>query len=159
MTTVVDTSALLALLYPDDVQNDRAAHLLQAASEAGKVAINRVVYSELAADATFDSRENLEYFLEDTGIAVATLTNDVAFRAGEAFSTYLDRRGETLQCPTCGTETTFDCPSCGTEITARQHVAPDFLIGAHAESTGRLVTFDDGFYRDYFDVELWTVSD
>lgn len=159
MTTVIDTSALLALLYPDDVHNERAAQHLQAASEAGKPAINRVVYAELAADSTFDSREALEYFLADTGIVVEPLTNDIAFRAGQAFSTYLARRGEDLQCPTCGEKTTFECPSCGTEITARHHVAADFLIGAHAESRDRLLTFDDGFYRDYFDVELWTVTD
>lgn len=159
MTTVVDTSAILALLYPDDIHNERAAHYLQSASEAGKPAINRVIYAELAADSTFDSREGLEYFLADTGIVVEPLTDDISYSAGEAFATYLDRRGEELQCPSCGTDTTFECPSCETTITARQHVAADFVMGAHAAARDRLLTFDDGFYRDYFDVDLWTVAE
>lgn len=159
MTTVVDTSALLALLYPDDEHSDRATELLSAATADSKLVINHVVYSELAADDTFQSRENLDYFLSDTGITVEDLSPDVSFRAGEAFDTYLSRRGEELQCPACGTETTVECPDCAETLTARQHVAADFVIGAHAEAAGRLLTFDDGFYRDYFDVELTTVSD
>jgi predicted nucleic acid-binding protein len=158
-TTVVDTSALLALLYPDDEHNERAADLLQRAAEDGKLAINSVVYAELAADDTFGSREELDYFLSDTGIAVESLDREVSFRAGEAFQRYLSRRGDSLQCPACGTETTFTCPECGTEITARQHIAADFLIGAHAETADRLLTFDSGFYRDYFDVPVRTVSE
>lgn len=159
MTTVVDTSAILALLYPDDVHNERAADYLQRASEAGKPAINRVIYAELAADSTFESREELEFFLADTGIVVEPLTNDISHDAGEAFARYLDRRGEELQCPACGTESTYECSSCGADITARQHIAADFVIGAHAEARDRLLTFDDGFYRDYFDVALWTVTE
>jgi len=53
MTTVVDTSALLALIYPDDEHNERAVSLLTAAAEHGKLAVNHVVYGELAADSTF----------------------------------------------------------------------------------------------------------
>lgn len=155
MTTVVDTSAILALLYPEDAHNEPAAQQLQSATEAGKTAINHVVYAELAADSTFAAREDLDYFLDDTGIVVESLDADIAYRAGETFGSYLDRRGETLECPACGTETNFECPSCGTEITARQHIAADFLIGAHAESRDFLLTFDDGFYREYFEVDLW----
>jgi len=158
MTTVADTSVLVALLYPDDEHNDGAVKLLSDDAEVGKLAINPVVYSELAADETFDSRENLDYFLSDTGIAVETLSRDVSFRAGQAFETYLARRGEGLQCPACGTEATVECPDCHTRITARQHIAADFLIGAHAEVAGTLLSFDDGFYRDYFDVEVRTVT-
>ncbi|MEF8786418.1 MAG: PIN domain-containing protein [Haloarculaceae archaeon] len=159
MTTVVDTSALLALLYPDDDHNDRAVELLSEASEAGKLTINPVVYSELAADEIFDTEENLDYFLSDTGIAVETLPRNVSFRAGQAFGTFLSRRGETLQCPACGTEITVECPDCDAAITARQHIAADFLIGAHAETAGSLLTFDSGFYRDYFDVDLSAIVD
>lgn len=159
MTTLVDTSALLALLYPDDAHNDRAVTLLSRAAESGKLLINPVVYGELAADETFADRDNLDYFCSDTGLVVEGLPRDVAFRAGDAFETYLSRRGDTLQCPACGTETEIHCPDCGTRIAPRQHIAADFLIGAHAEAAGRLLTFDRGFYRDYFDVELQTVAD
>lgn len=50
-------------------------------------------------------------------------------------------------------------PGCGTAITARLHVAADFLIGAHAASADALLTFDDGFYRENFDVECHTITD
>jgi predicted nucleic acid-binding protein len=158
MTIVVDTSALLALLYPDVEHDDRAAQLLTTAAEDGRLAINSVVYSELATDPTFGDPDELEYFLDDTGIAVDDLAGDVAYRAGEAFQTYLERRGEALECPDCGHETTFECPDCDRPITARQHIAADFLIGAHAESVGTLLSFDAGFYRDYFDVSVRTVT-
>lgn len=159
MKTVVDTSAILALLYPDDRHNARAVEQLQAASEAGKIAINPVVNSELAADSTFGSRDELEYFLSDTGLVLESITAAMSYRAGESFRTYLDRRGDYLECPSCGHETGLDCPACGTSISARQHVAADFLIGAHAEAADRLLTFDEGFFRDYFDVTVQTVSD
>lgn len=154
-TTVVDTSALLALLYDDDVHNDRSSDLLARAASEGKLVINGVVYAELAADATFESSGNLEHFLTDLGIRVDRPTELALFRAGEAFQTYLERRGEELECPRCGNETTFDCPACGTQITARQHLASDFVIGAHAADVGRLLTFDAGFHRDYLDVDVF----
>ncbi|MFB6142393.1 MAG: PIN domain-containing protein [Halorientalis sp.] len=159
MTTVVDTSALLALLYPDDEHNDRAATLLAKAASDGRLAANPVVYAELAADSTFSDRADLDYFLEDTGIAVDAVPESAWFRAGDAFGRYLDRRGDDLECSACGHATTHDCPECGRTITARQHIAADFLIGAHAEAVGSLLTFDDGFYRDYFDTPIRTVAD
>lgn len=159
MTTLVDTSALLALLYPDDDHNERAVRVLTDAAADGRLAINPVVYAELAADSTFTDRADLDYFLDDTGIVVDAVPDTATFRAGETFGTYLDRRGDELECPACGHATTHDCPECGRTITARQHIAADFLVGAHAESVGSLVTFDAGFYRDYFDVDVLCVSD
>lgn len=158
MTTVVDTSALLALLYPDDDHNDRAERLLTEAAAENRLVINPVVYAELAADSTFTDRDDLDYFIDDTGIETDEIPAETAYRAGEAFETYLSRRGEELECPGCGRATTFECPDCGRAITARQHIAADFLIGAHAEREGELITFDGGFYRDYFDVSVRTVK-
>lgn len=159
MRTVVDTSALIALLYPDDAHNERAATLLRAAAEEGALVVNPVVYAELAADSYFGSPDELDAFLDDTGIGVEEIPHEARFAAGEAFGTYLGRRGEALQCSECGHRTTYECPECGATITSRQHVAADFLIGAHAETAGTLLTFDAGFYRDYFDVECRTVRE
>lgn len=158
MTTVVDTSALLALLYPDDEHNERASELLTAAASDDRLAINPVVHAELAADSTFGAVEELDYFLSDTGIVVDELPREVAFRAGETFAAYLDNRGATLQCPACGHEATHECPECGRTVTTRQHIAADFLVGAHAEQSGSLLTFDSGFFREYFDVDVRSVS-
>jgi predicted nucleic acid-binding protein len=152
--TLVDTSVLLALLYDDDRFNDRSSTLLAEAASDGRLLINQLVYAELAADDTFSDRDGLDRFLSDVGIGVEPPNRDACFAAGEAFQRYLDRRGEAFECPSCGHETTVTCSECGETLTARQHIAADFLIGAQAEAVGRLLTFDTGFYRDYFDVEV-----
>ncbi len=149
-TTVVDTSAVLALLY--DEGRDVSETLATAASDS-KLVVNPVVYAELAADPTFDDADALEYFLDDVGIAVDSPPREADFLAGEKFQAYLERRGGGLQCPSCGSETRVSCPDCGESLGVRQHVASDFLIGAHAATTDRLVTYDSGFYRDYFDID------
>lgn len=156
--TVVDTSALVALLSPDDVHNEAAASLLYDAAERGALLVNPVVYAELAADPFFDTSEALDAFLDDTGIVVEAIPRSAQFDAGTSFQTYLDRRGDGLQCSECGHQTTYVCPECEAEITARQHVASDFLVGAHAELNDALLTFDSGFYREYFDVECLSIA-
>lgn len=159
MKTVVDTSALLALLYPDDAHNERASSLLHEAYNRGALVVPDVVYAELAADSVFDERSDLEHFLTDTGLDRESPSSAALFAAGKRFQTHLDRRGEALQCPSCGERALFRCPSCDTEITARQHIAADFVIGAQAElDADALLTFDEGFYREYFDVEVLTAE-
>lgn len=155
--TVVDTSALIGLLYPDDEHNERAAIRLQDAAEQGTLLVNPIVYTELAADPFFESTSDLDTFLDETGIVVEEIPRKALFEAGDAFQTYLERRGERLQCSECGKRFTCTCGECGATITARQHIASDFLIGAHASAADRLLTFDHWFFRDYFDVECWTI--
>lgn len=160
MKTVVDTSALLGLLYPDDPHNERASSLLHQAYQQGALAIPDVVYAEPAADSVFDERAELEEFLTDTGIDQESPSEAALFAAGQQFQTYLDRRGEALQCPACGERSLYQWPSCDSEIAARQHIAADFVVGAQAEhDADALLTFDAGFYREYFDVEVLTVDE
>ncbi len=153
MRTFVDTSALIALLYPEDNHNRKASTLLGKAYDEGSIYINTVVYSELAADPFFDSRSYLDTFLEDTRISVKKMEKDTLFKAGEYFQMYLQDRGEELQCPSCGERTIFKCPRCERKIQSRQHIPSDFLIGSCAEKFDRLVTFDKGFFREFFDIE------
>lgn len=153
MRTFVDTSALIALLYPDDDHNKRASDLLGRAYDKGSIYINDVVYAELAADPFFESTDHLDSFLEDTGISVERMAEGTLFRAGEYFQKYLQNRGEELQCPSCGERTLFECPSCGRNIQARQHIPSDFLIGSCAENFDSLVTFDKGFFGEYFEID------
>lgn len=154
MKTVVDTSALVALLYPDDEHNERASELLGEAHSQGALVVNPITYAELSADGTFASTDELDAFFGDTGVRVEEAERQALFRAGEAFQEYLDERGDELQCPSCGETAVFECPSCGNEINARQHLPADFVIGAHAEEQAdAIVTFDTGFFDTYFGVE------
>ena len=150
MTTAVDTNALLALLY-DDAHADASEAALRRAYRNGRVVITPVVYAELAADGHFESAAALDEFLTDLSIQRTDPSQAALFQAGEAFQQYTDRRPAGLQCPSCGTEQTVPCTECGTDLTPRQHIAADFLIGAHAAvDCERLLSFDSGFYATYF---------
>lgn len=159
MKTVVDTSVLIALLNPDETHNERASELLMQAYSDGAVVIAPVTYTELGADPYFEAADDLDAFLDDTSIRIEEPEAETLFVAGGAFQTYLDRRGEELQCSECGTETVFQCPDCDASVTARQHVPADFLIGALAdEQADRLLTFDGGFFETYFTLDVLTLQ-
>ncbi len=71
--------------------------------------------------------------------------------AAGAWRAYLKNRDGTLQCGRCGKKGSFKCGGCGAVIAVKQHIISDFLIGGHAVVTsGKLLTRDRGFYRDYF---------
>ncbi|MFB6209369.1 MAG: type II toxin-antitoxin system VapC family toxin [Candidatus Nanohaloarchaea archaeon] len=147
--TVVDTNVLIALLNSGDDLNEKAEQLLGKLDREGGIFINPVIYSELST--YFQDRKKLDKFIEDTGIRVESISKESAFVAGEKFSEYLSNRPERLQCPECGSKTDAEYPDCGNSIKARQHIAPDFLIGSHAKVQGdRLASFDTGFHSNYF---------
>nr|WP_255666512.1 nucleotide-binding protein [Haladaptatus sp. DYF46] len=142
-------------MYEDDPHSEAARNALRAAYQKGSLVINSVVYAELAGDDGFTTREDVDAFLSDTGIDVEQPSRAALTAAGDAFTTYLSRRGAGLQCPECGNQTEMSCPSCGRSLAPRQPLSPDFLIGAHAAvDAGRIITFDAGFYRSYFDVTV-----
>jgi len=148
--TAVDTNALLALLY-DDAHADDAEAALQRAYRDGKLVITPVVYAELAADGHFETSGDLDQFLADFSIQPVDVSDEARFRAGEAFRAYTERRPDGFQCPSCGAEQSIPCESCGADLTARQHIAADFLIGGHAVvDCEALISFDTGFYETYF---------
>ena len=150
MITAVDTNALLALLY-DDEHADASESVLRRAYQDGRVVISPIVYAELAADGHFESSAALDEFCDDLRLQLDAPSQEALFRAGVAFQEYTDRRPDGLQCPTCGTDQTVPCTECGTALAPRQHIAADFLIGAHAVvDCDRLLTFDTAFYETYF---------
>lgn len=150
MITVVDTNALLALLYEDE-HADKSEAALRRAYREGRVAVPPVVYAELAADGHFDTAAELDQFLADLSIQLAELSRAALFRAGEQFQAYTTRRPDGLQCPSCGTKQTVDCQECDEGLTPRQHIAADFVIGGYAAVDGdALVSFDTAFYETYF---------
>ena len=150
MTTAVDTNALIALLYDDAYSSDSEAELRRAYRE-GRLVTTSVVYAELAADGHFESTSELDRFLEDLSIQLVEPSRLALFRAGMQFQRYVERRPDGLQCPSCGTKRSVDCRECGDGLTPRQHIAADFIIGAHATvEADSLISFDTAFYRTYF---------
>ena len=124
----------------------------------GPVVISDIVFAELAA--YFDNAGQLSRFLADFKIQRESLDASAMVRAGEDWKLYRKKKAR-LQCPGCGAHIPADCPSCGAVLQVRQHVIPDFLIGAHAVcQSHRLLTRDRGFYRQYFaQLKVWDPVD
>lgn len=95
------------------------------AADDGDVAINQVIYAEVAVG--FASRERLERTLQGVGIVRVNLPWAACWDAARAFVEYR-RRGGTRTAP-----------------------LPDFLIGAHAATADiPLLTRDPRRVREYF---------
>jgi predicted nucleic acid-binding protein len=98
-------------------------HLQQA--KPGQLAINMVVYAELAGHPAEPA--NLDEFLDMLDIQMLELPRSAARLAGLAFRSYRQRGG------------------------TKTGVLPDFFIGAHAQAEGyKLLTRDAGRYKTYF---------
>lgn len=121
---LVDTNVLLDVYKADPIwMSWSLKHLRNAKS--GQLAINMVVYAELAGHPAEPA--HLDLFLETLGIQMLELTRPAARMAGMAFRQYRQRGG------------------------AKSGVLPDFFIGAHAHSAGhQLLTRDAGRYQTYF---------
>ena len=134
MTTLVDSSVLLDVMAPSPWREWSEEHLAEAA-EAGELAINQVVYAEVAVG--FASAERLERTLQGVGLRRLGLPWAAAWRVAEAFRQYRRRGG------------------------SRTTPLPDFFIGAHAAVAGlTLLTRDPSRVRTYFrEVDLTAPSD
>jgi hypothetical protein len=127
----VDTSVMVELLG-DGPKADAAGAAVRQGLGHDAVVVCEVVVSELVAGLG-RSAEIIET-LEELGVAYSALEYRSALRAGEMQRRYNERRRlQRLVQP------------------APWRTVPDFLIGSHAllQCQG-LITFDVGFYRDYF---------
>lgn len=124
MKTAVDSSVLF-----DIVKGAPGAGAAQAALEAalahGSLCVCAVVVAELGR--YFSDEQDLREFLAACQIDHDPLSMEAALEAARIMRIYARNKGP------------------------RERVAPDFLIGAHAnQQADALLTNDTGFFRNYF---------
>lgn len=123
--TLVDANVVLDLVTGDPVWAAWSVAALEAAGRHGPLLINDVIYAELSVG--YANIDDLETFLNGTGLELVPIPREALFLAGKAFARYR-RAGGT-----------------------RTGVLPDFFIGAHAAASGLTVlTRGARRYRSYF---------
>ena len=99
----------------------------------------------------FQKVDELDAFLQDTGIVIAKKSPKAYMTAANRWQEY--NRNRVLMCQRCGMRLgDLRCDKCNSKIRIRQHILTDFLIGAFAlETEGQsLVTHDSGYFSTYF---------
>lgn len=126
---LVDSNVLLDVLLEDPRWGDWSAAKLAEAFDQGPVAINPIIFAEVAL--AFDSQEQLETYFRPVEYQRRDLPWKAAMIVAKAFAAYRRRGGR------------------------RNTPLPDFYIGAHAEIEGMtLLTRDAARYRTYFPAVL-----
>ena len=124
MTTAVDTSVLIAIAKGEG-DAEAWLDLLIAARSEGELAVCDVVAAEFFA-VLMDARK-FRRSLRDLGIVFSPTSLAASQLAGRIFKDYRRQGGP------------------------REHLVPDFLIGAHAsEHADRIAAIDRGYLRRYF---------
>jgi predicted nucleic acid-binding protein len=121
----VDTNILIDVVDDDAIWGDWSRQQLVAAAGLGEVAINDVVYAELAIG--YQKIEDLDAMIARLGIVITSIPRIALFLAGKAYQRYRATGG------------------------IRSGVLPDFFLGAQALVAGaELITRDVRRYRTYF---------
>jgi predicted nucleic acid-binding protein len=124
--TLVDTNVLIDVLTSDPTFGPWSGQALAGAADSGELAINPIIYAELAAG--FERIEDLDVAVPADVYQRLDLPWPAAFLASRAFVGNARRSDRVRRTP-----------------------LPDFLIGAHAAVTGmRLLTRDPRTYAAHF---------
>jgi predicted nucleic acid-binding protein len=134
MITAIDSSVIWAILKSEPGHENWLRTIMKAAAE-GPLIISPIAFAELSpstADAT-----GLMDFLARLAISYEPITPVSAHLAGQTFKRYRQAGGP------------------------RQHLVPDFLIAAHAQTqANRLAAIDRGYLRQWFpDLKLLDLAE
>jgi predicted nucleic acid-binding protein len=122
---LVDTNVLVDVVERDPHWFDWSIGQLRNLALTHSMAINAIVYAELAA--TYSSSAVLDQKIATMNLVFVDLPRQAAFLAGKAYVLYRRQRG------------------------TKSNVLPDFFIGAHAAVLGcPLLTRDTHRYAEYF---------
>ena len=122
---LVDANVLLDLSTDDATWRGWSERTLEDAIADGSVAINPIIYAEVALD--FDDERALDRWLRNLDLQKLPLPYEAAFGASRAYQHYRRAGGQ------------------------RRSPLPDFYIGAHGPVDGlTLITRDARRYRTYF---------
>jgi predicted nucleic acid-binding protein len=132
--TLIDSNILIDILGGDPVWSEHSVRRLAECAKRGPIAINDIVYAELAAG--FASQAQLDDEIAAMRLKIAPMSKAALFLAGQAFRRYREGGG------------------------TRPNVLADFFIGAQASAEGwPILTRDERRYRGYFpDVALVGVN-
>jgi predicted nucleic acid-binding protein len=126
---LVDTNVLLDVVTNNSEWADWSLRQLDKWSLNTRLVANPVIYAELSIG--FQRIDEVEAFLEETGVEIEEISRRALFLAGKAFREYRARGG------------------------FKTGVLPDFFIGAHAVAEGiGLLTRDARRYRSYFPTNM-----
>ena len=133
--TLIDSNVLIDIFERDEKWWRHSVAALSERARQGPIAINDIIYAELAAG--FENRQALDREIDAIGLSIERLSRQAGFLAGRAFRRHRAAGG------------------------VRSHVLADFFVGAHASAEGwPILTRDARRYRTHFpDVEVLGVGD
>ena len=125
MITAVDSSVLLDVILDDPVFRDGSLKALKQCRASGALIVCPVVWAEVRA--ALREPEHIGALLSRSGVGFDPFDQFCSDLAGDLWREYRRRGGR------------------------REHLIPDFLVGAHAQTRrARLLARDRGFFRRYF---------